>query len=197
VILTFRNLALAAALVTTTLVPKSAKADTVNLLGGETKVFLSQGFVSALGSLGVTPAAVVPGRLYKGVASFPITTGVADLVNTKVEIGHRGGLSLTAGKTKVDLLNFNIQVLDSTPVITGIVTVNGAIVGRVPLFNLAIGNVYQPNKGTLSIQNVTLTLTDAAASALNSVFSVSAFAGGFNIGTASTFTFVQPIGCEK
>ena len=73
---------------------------------------------------------------------------------------------------------------------TGIVTVNGAIAGRLPLFDLAIGNVYQPNRGTLSIQNVTVTLDPAAAAALNGVFKVSAFAGGFSIGTANTFAFV-------
>ena len=188
----FRTLLMAAAVIATALLPNFAQAATANLAGGETKVVLSSAFVSALGSLGVTPGAAGAGSLYKGVASFPITVGLADLTNTYVDIGHVGGLSLTAGSTKVQLLNFQIEALPgSGAYISGIVTVNGAIVGQIPLFDLAIGNVYQPNKETLSIQNVTVTLDAAAAGALNSVFNVNAFAGGFSIGTASTFTYVQ------
>jgi hypothetical protein len=191
------NFGLTAAFIASSLLPTAAKAQTVSLFGGETKVVLSSGFVSALGTLGVKPGAVGPGSLYGGVATFPITLGVADLALPKVEVGHAGGLSLTAGSTKVELLNFDIEVLDSSPVLTGIVTDNGAIVGRVPLFTIAsIGNVYQPNKETLSIQDVSLTLTSTAASALNSIFNVKAFSGGFGIGTASTFTFVQLSHCK-
>ncbi len=188
---------MAAAVLATTLLPNFAHGATANLAGGETKVSLSSAFVSALGSLGVTPGAVGPGTLYKGVATFPITVGVVDLSNTYVDIGHVGGLSLTAGSTKVTLVNFQIEALaGSAPYISGIVTVNGAIAGRLPLFDLAIGNVYQPNKETLSIQNVTVTLDKVAAGALNGVFKVSAFAGGFSIGTASTLSFIPYEYCK-
>ena len=89
------------------------------------------------------------------------------------------------------LVNFQIEALPgSHAYISGIVTVNGAIAGRLPLFDLAVGSVYQPNKESLSIQNVTVTLDATAASALNGVFKVSAFAGGFGIGTASSLSFV-------
>jgi hypothetical protein len=136
-------------------------------------------------------------HLYKGVAKFPITVGLANLSQPKVEIGHLGGLSLTAGKTVVHLLNFEIEVVDSTPVITGIVTVNGSIVDRLPLFNItAIGNIYQPYKEALSIQDVTLTLTSGAATALNGVFGTTALSGGFSIGTASTYTFLFGEACK-
>ena len=192
------NLGLAAALLTTSLLPTAAKAATFNLAGGETQVVLSSGFVSALGSLGVTPAAVGPATLRKGVAAFPITYGLVDLTNTLVEVNHVGGLSLTAGSTVVELLDFEIEVLNSSPVLTGIVTVNGAIAGRIPLFTIAsIGSVYQPNKETLSIQGVALTLSSTAAAALNSVFNVTAFTSGFSIGTASTFTFVEEHSCKR
>jgi hypothetical protein len=184
-----KNFALATMIVA---LPTLASAGTANLAGGETKVYLSSGFVSALSSLGVTPGAVGPASLYKGVATCPVTVGIADLTNTYVDLGHVGGLSLTAGSTKVTLVNFQIEALPgSHAYISGIVTVNGAIVGRIPLFDLAVGNVYQPNKESLSIQNVTVTLDATAASALNSVFKVSAFAGGFGIGTASSLSFVE------
>jgi hypothetical protein len=174
--------------------PTLASAGTVNLAIGETTVYLSSGFVSALSSLGVTPGAVGPATLYRGAATFPVTVGIADLTNNYVDLGHVGGLSLTAGSTKVTLVNFQIEALPGNHAyISGIVTVNGAIAGRLPLFDLAIGSVYQPNKETLSIQNVTVTLDPTAASALNGVFKVSAFAGGFGIGTASSVSFVADI----
>ncbi len=191
------NFGLAAALVAASFLPMVAKAQTVSLAGGETQVVLASSFVSALGSLGVTPGSVGLAHLYKGVATFPITVGLANLSQPKAEIGHLGGLSLTAGKTVVNLLNFEIEVVDSTPVITGIVTVNGSIVDRLPLFNITgIGNIYQPYKEALSIQGVTLTLTSGAATALNGVFGTTALTGGFNIGTASTYTFLFGEACK-
>jgi len=50
----------------------------------------------------------------KGVATFPVTVGIADLTNTYVDLGHVGGLSLTAGSTKVTLVNFQIEALPAT-----------------------------------------------------------------------------------
>jgi hypothetical protein len=44
---------------------------------------------------------------------------------------------------------------------------------------------------TLFVPNVRVTLTAAAAQALNGVFNVSALAGGFNIGTASVYAIGQ------
>jgi len=193
----FKTLTLTTAVLAMSLLPNLAQAGTSNIIGGETKVTLSSAFVSALGSLGVKPAAVGPATLIKGVAGFPITVGVADLTNTHVDIGHVGGLSLTAGSTKVTLVNFQIEVLPgSAPYISGIVTVNGAVAGRLPLFDLtAIGNVYLPNKEWLSIQNVTVVLDPVAAGALNKVFGVTAFAGGFSIGTANTLALLEPAFC--
>jgi len=194
----FRNVTLTAAVLAATLLPNLAQAGTSNILGGETKVALSSAFVSALGSLGVTPGAVGPATLIKGVAAFPITVGAADLTNTYVDIGHVGGLSLTAGSTKVTLINFQIEVLPgSAPYISGVVTVNGAIAGRLPLFDLiAIGSVYQPSKEWLAIQNVTVVLDPAAAGALNKVFAVTAFSGGFSIGTANTLALLETEYCR-
>jgi len=195
-----KNLTLAAGVLAAAILPNLAHAGTANVARGETKVFLSTQFVSALGSLGVKPGAVGPGTLYKGTATFPITVGIADLTNTYVDIGHAGGLSLTAGATKVTLVNFQIEVLKGgTPSITGIVTVNGAIVGRLSLFDLDLSkaSVYQPNKETLAIQNVTVTLDPTAAGALNGVFNVTALAGGFPIGSASVFTFTYTPRCVE
>ena len=163
------------------------KTETIE--GGRTTVALAGGFVSALGSLGVTPGTVSPTRLVDGTVNFPITGGAIDLDTAASQILHSGGLTLTAGQTKVTLQSF---IIDTTgaPVITGLVSVNGKLLGRLPLFDLALPSGItlpsKPHDGQLVLKGVGVTLDSTAAGALNTVFHVSAFKGGFGIGTAKT-----------
>jgi hypothetical protein len=161
------------------------KTETIE--GGRTTVALASGFVSALGSLGVTPGTVSPTHLYKGTVNFPVTGGAIDLDTAASQILHSGGLTLTAGQTKVTLQSFIIDTTGS-PVITGLVSVDGKLLGRLPLFNLSLPSgitlPLRPYVGQIILKGVGVTLNSTAAGALNSVFHVSAFAGGFNIGTA-------------
>ncbi len=156
--------------------------------GGRTTVTFSTGFVSALGSLGVTPGAVSPTRLYNGKVNFPVIGGAIDLDTAASQVLHSGALTLTAGQTRVALQNFIIDTT-GTPVITGLVSVDGKLVGRLPLFDLALpGGItlpLKPRDGQIILKGVGLTLDHTAAGALNSVFRVSAFKGGFGIGTAT------------
>lgn len=160
---------------------------TVTIETGRTTVALSNEFVSALGSLNVAPGTVALARLYKGTVNFPVTGGAIDLDTAAGQILHSGGLTLTAGQTKVTLQSF---IIDSTiaPVITGLVSVDGKLLGRLPLFDLALpGGITLPLKpydGQIILKGVGVSLDSAAAGALNSVFHVSAFKGGFGIGTA-------------
>lgn len=164
-------------------------APSVLLAEGRTSVTLSNDFIGALGSLQVAAGAVGAGSLRSGVASFPITGGALDLGTAKAEINHSGGLSLSAGATRVQLLSFNIDTTGATPVLTGLVTVNGDVVGRLPLFNLTLPSLTLPLQpgafGTIFIPGVQVRLSREAAGALNSIFGVTAFTEGFNIGTAS------------
>ncbi len=158
------------------------------LAAGRTSVTLSADFANALGTLRVTADGVQPGRLRNGVASFPISGGVIDLANARGEIVHTGGLSLRAGTTTVQLLNFTIDTSGTQPVLTGAVVANGDFVGRLPLFNLQLPTLtlpIRPNNNRVTIPNVRVTLTAQAAAALNAAFGVTAFAANFNIGTAT------------
>jgi hypothetical protein len=163
-------------------------APSADFIGGKTSVSLSSDFVNALTTLKVTPGTVGSGRLKKGVASFPITSGAGDLGTIKLEINHRGGLSLTAGKTIVELTDYSITNLDGKPILTGLVKANDSLVGRIPLFNLALPNSpkTQASHGATAIEvsGVKVTLAKPAADALNGVFQVKAFQEGLNIGTA-------------
>ena len=163
---------------------------TGRVAGGNTGVALSDGFTGALASLGVDLDLIGPTRIRRGLVRFPIPAGALDLDTLAGDIFHKGGISLSAGGTTVDLFNF---VIDTTtvPVLTGMVVVNGDVVGRVPLFNL--GLTEGPTVGyfgILRLDGVELTLNVAAADALNAIFSVDAFAEGFGIGTARVRTLV-------
>ena len=165
----------------------SSAQNTQTIDGGRTIVTLASGFVSALGTLGVTPGTVGPTELHDGRVNFPVTGGAIDLDTAASQILHSGGLTLTAGQTQVTLQSF---IIDTTgaPVITGLVSVNGKLLGRLPLFDLALpGGItlpLDPHHGRIVLKGVGVTLDSTAAGALNRVFNVSAFQGGFGIGTA-------------
>jgi len=160
---------------------------TTTIEGGRTTVALSSGFVSALGSLGVTPGTVSPTHLRNGTVNFPVTGGAIDLDTAASQILHSGGLTLVAGQTRVTLQSFIIDTT-SAPVITGLVSVDGKLLGRLPLFDLALPRgitlPLKPYDGQIILKGVGVSLDSAAAGALNSVFHVTAFKGGFGIGTA-------------
>lgn len=190
--------ALTAAAAMTAAAPASG-APSVQLTSGATTVVLDSEFLGALGALGVTPANVLPGSLTvdsAGVArvAFPIPTGELDAAGPKLEVLHSGGLTLTAGHTRVALTSFIIQNLNGRLQLTGVVKANDTIVGRLPLFNIQLTqapSVSAPS-GTymgipsshLTIRGAKVTLAAPAAHALNNVFEVDAFTAGFPIGTA-------------
>lgn len=166
---------------------------------GATSVTFSSTFVSALGSLNVSLSPQYPASLHSGSASFPIPAGQVDLGSFQVEIVHAGGLNLKAGGTTVTLSGFVIDTTDKAPALTGLVSANGDIVGRLPLFNVSLSQAPKERSygfvGTVQIKNAGLELTADAASVLNAAFSATTFSAGIPIGTASTnaYTFNQSI----
>ncbi len=176
-------------------IPGSALAQqTVTVNSGTTGVKLSSTFTSALSSLKVSVGTVAPTRIDDGEALFPVTGGAIDLNTAAGNILHSGGLTLTAGGIQTKLQSFIIDTTGTQPVITGLVVVNGKLVGRLPLFNLTLPSGFSlPLKtqwSTLYLSGVGVTLSAQAASALNNVYSVSAFSEGLNIGKAEVFAFV-------
>ena len=178
--------------------PILASADTRDVFPGTTTgVALDAGFISALGTLGVTPSINRPAVLNGTQAGFPVLGGELDLTTAAGEIFHTGGLTLTAGTTSVSLINFLIDTTGGTPVLTGAVIQTGALVGRVPLFNLQLPALTLPlapmgGRNLLQIKGIGVTLTAQAAAALNAAFGVTAFTEGFVIGQATTTVAVSP-----
>ena len=171
--------------------PMATAAPTAQIRDGYTLVELLPEFVGALGSLGIAPSKLLPGTLYQRIAFFPITGGRLDAANARGEVPHSGGLTLTRGATQVVISDFIVDTT-SAPRLTGIVTANGSIVGRIPLFNLALPPLGLPlqlpaGPETLLIEGNKVTLTAEAATALNGAFGTTAFTPGFNIGIASVY----------
>lgn len=164
---------------------------------GITTVVLSSGFTSALSSLDVVVGTVTPTHVYNGVVSFPIVAGAVDLDTALGNVLHSGGLTFTAGKTEVRIQSFIIDTTGSTPVITGLVTADNKLVGRLRLFDLTLPSGLQlplkiEDRFFLTLSGVNVGLDAQAAKALNEVFSVSAFKAGLDIGTAEVSAIVNP-----
>lgn len=170
-------------------------APSVQLTGGATSVRLSQELLGALGSLGVVPDNVLPGGLHPtshgATVVFPIPTGELDAQGPVLEIIHSGGLTLTAGDTRVALTSFIIENIGNDLRLSGVVKANDTIVGRIPLFRIALTQAPEVTPGTgngagrLKVEGAELTLTSRAAATLNAVFGLDGvFTAGFPIGTA-------------
>jgi hypothetical protein len=184
---------LAACLMMTAISAYAQKTETINY--GLTAVKLSDTFTSALQSLNITAGTVEPTRIRDGVAGFPVVGGAIDLDTAEANVLHSGGLTLSAGDTKVLLESFVIDTTGSSPVLTGLVVVNGKLVGRLTLFNLVLPSgltlPLSADHGVLQLKGVGVNLSSSAAAALNKVFSVKAFADGLDIGTADVFALLS------
>lgn len=164
----------------------SANDRQINLFSGFTSVRLSSDFVGALGALEIAPSRIFPGRIIGGTAVFPITSGNLEADNLRGEILHSGGLKLTKNDTTVKLQSFIIDTTGESIVLTGLVSANGTVVGRIPLFDLQLTNNlenWRVNLRRFRLNNVFITLRPEAANALNAVFETDAFVPGFSIGT--------------
>jgi hypothetical protein len=169
-----------------------AAQQTKTLFTGRTSVKLSSTFTGALSSLDVSVGRVFPSEVEAGSVTFPVTGGAIDLATASGNILHSGGLTLNAGETVVSLQSF---IIDTTgkPMITGLVVVNGKLLGRIPLFDLTLPAGFSLplhlNENRLILKGVGVTLDAQAAGALDAVFKVSAFTGGFPIGTAQVVAY--------
>ena len=135
---------------------------------GETTLDVDPGTLAALTSLGVAPGAVDPASLDGAQYSFPITNPLKDALRSGV-VKHKGGISLTAGDTTVELTNFKVDLIGRQ--LFG--KVNGA--GPVALLDLDFSRLdIQFDRGRIHIGPVGTTLTQGAADALNGAFGVSA-----------------------
>jgi len=165
----------------------------VRLTGGDTSVTTAPGIAGALLGHGIVPIATPPGTEGAragsgGVAvrfTFPVTGGWLNAAKLSGTICHSGGilfLARSSGK-RIAVSNFVISVHQ------GLLTaeVNGDPKVRVALFRLSLTHAtIHAGRHYVKISGIVLTLTGAAASALDDTFGTSLFTPGLELGTAST-----------
>ncbi len=163
------------------------------LSGKDTAIKLDTGFTDALASLKLTPGVVGDGQLVDGSLVFPITGGNVTVFKkgevSPYVIGQlqhvNSGLSLTAGDTKVELTNLNVDPGVSR--VYGDVSVNGKLaVSSAFLFQLD-GRTLKPLEtqgSTAILEGTKVMISDDAAGLLNDTFKTDAVKGGLLVGIA-------------
>lgn len=163
--------------------------------GKSTAVALDPGFVQALTTLKLTPGVVGSASLAGGSVSFPITGGNVTYYTpgtkspfVQGDIKHAGsGLSLTAGATKVELTNFDID--PGTSHLFGDVSVNGQPAASHAYLFYLDGTTLKPLQSgadnTAILQGTTVTVSGDAAATLNKVFKTDAVKAGLKVGIAT------------
>ena len=161
--------------------------------GGTTAIKLDQGFVDALTSLKLTPGVVDGAKLEDGSLIFPITGGNVTYFKPGTakpyvigQIQHEvSGLSLTAGDTKVELTNFNVDPGISR--VYGDVTVNGKVAATSAfLFQLrgATLKPLQAEGNTAILEGTKVFISPVAAGLLNDTFKTDAVTQDLLVGVA-------------
>ena len=163
------------------------------LSGDSTAVKLDQGFVDALTQLKLTPGVVGDATLEAGSLVFPITGGNVTVFKpgevSPYVIGQlqheNSGLSLTAGKTTVELTNLNVDPGVSR--VYGDVAVNGeTAVTSAYLFSLD-GRTLKPlaAQGDQAVlEGTKVAISEVAAPLLNDTFKTDAVKPGLLVGIA-------------
>ncbi|MCW2849795.1 MAG: hypothetical protein JWR90_3769 [Marmoricola sp.] len=172
-----------------------------SLKGNDTAVTLDQGFVDALTSLKLTPGVVGTAKLTNGALVFPITGGNVTVFKPGTvspyvigQVQHEGsGFSLSAGGTKVEITNLNVDPGVSR--VYGDVSVNGkTAVTSAYIFKLD-GRTLKPlstGNGTATLEGTKVEISPVAAPLLNQTFKTDAVKPGLLVGIAKITVNTTP-----
>jgi hypothetical protein len=150
---------------------------------GVTAVQLDGDFLGTLQSAGLTLKATDRAAIRRNQAIFPVTSGVLDLGSFAAELSHLGGLSLARNSVRVELFNFIVDTTGSSSRLTGLVIVNGNLVGRIALFDLEVTKEPVSIRQFLVQGGIVARLSSTAATLLNQKFRTNVFAQGLDVGT--------------
>jgi len=172
-----------------------------SLTGESTSIALDKGFTDALTSLKVAPGVVGTATLQGSSVVFPITGGSVrvfkkgEVVPYVIgEIQHEGsGLSLTAGGTKVELTNFNVD--PGVQRVYGDVTVNGKVAATSAYLFTLDGATLKPlttSGDTATLTGTKVEISPVAAPLLDSTFKTDAVKAGLLVGIATIKVSTTP-----
>ncbi len=174
----------------------------INALSGDTTaVALDQGFVDALGSLGLTPGVVGDGKLVDGSLVFPITGGNVTYFKPGTakpyvigQVQHEGsGFSLSAGDTTVEITNLNVDPGASR--VYGDVAVNGKTAATSAFIFQLRGATLKPLQvegDTAILEGTKVFVSPVAAGLLNDTFKTDAVTDALLVGVAKITVNTTP-----
>ena len=163
------------------------------LTGENTAVALDKGFTDALTSLKLTPGVVGTAKLTDGSLVFPITGGNVTYFKPGTvspyvigQIQHEGsGFSLSAGGTKVEITNLNVDPGESR--VYGDVSVNGKVAAANAYVLTLNGTTLKPLQSegdTAILEGTKVFISPVAAGLLNQVFKTDAVTKDLLVGIA-------------
>jgi hypothetical protein len=167
----------------------------VPVRGGTTSITTKPGIVEAVLAAGVAPLTTSPaneallsnGRLK---FTFPVVGGsIQTSLPPNGHVNHRGGIKLfkLTGGTAIKISNFNINLAARS--LTGILNNNPG--ARIKIFSLGLVHAnFNPGTHSITVSNITVSLTGAAAHALDQALGVPLFHGGQVIGIARTHVVI-------
>nr|MCW2728325.1 hypothetical protein [Aeromicrobium sp.] len=174
----------------------------INALSGDsTAVLLDTGFTDALGTLGLEAGVVGDGALEDGSLVFPITGGNVTYFKPGTakpyvigQVQHEGsGFSLSAGDTKVEITNLNVDPGVSR--VYGDVSVNGeSVVTSAFIFQLRGASLkpLQVEGETAVLEGTKVFVSPVAAGLLNDTFKTDAVTEDLLVGIAKITVNTTP-----
>jgi len=178
----------------TTVAAKAQQASTVEY--GRSILVFNPSFTGGIASLGAQLGGVGFSSIDNtGTIVFPVVSGSVDLQTGAGEVNHLGGISVNAEGISVRLQNF---VLDTTkaPVLTALLIVNNKLVGRIPLWDVALpAGTTLPlptTVGVLQVNGYAVTFDATGASIINGIFGAPAVYGGQPVGTLNLYAVLSP-----
>jgi hypothetical protein len=152
-----------------------AMADQVK--GGKTSLKLNSGVAKALSANGVAVSPVKPAKVKKGAVVFPVTGGKINPNTYASKIRHSGGLKFKAGGTSLVAKSFVVKTGKSNRLSAKVGK------SRVNLLNLNLNKAkIKQNGNKIRVGRVGVSLTGVAANALNQTFGVHLFQKNMRIG---------------
>lgn len=172
-----------------------------SLTGNSTSVTLDKGFTDALTALKLTPGTVGTAKLTAGALVFPITGGNVTIFKPGTvspyvigQVQHEGsGFSLTAGSTKVEITNLNVDPGVSR--VYGDVSVNGKLAAASAYIFKLDGRTLKPlqtSGSTATLEGTKVEISPVAAPLLDKVFSTDAVKAGLLVGIAKIVVNTTP-----
>lgn len=159
------------------------------IAGGSTALKLDKGVANVLKKNKVSVSPIAPAKVQGGAISFPVTGGSLDPSTAVSNIRHSGGLRFKAGKRQLVTRSFTVR--------TGANNVLIAKVGKasVPLLAIDLKKAKISRNGLgVTVSSVGVSLTGAAAQALNRTFKVKLFKKGLRLGSVVVRTQPSSVG---